>query len=230
MGMTHLFMPDEQELAEHYPNRREWTADGLVHAFGLLFAAVGGVALFYFALERVGLGMATTAMLYALCLIAMLACSAAYNLTHPSKARRILRRLDEAAIFVLIAGSYTPFTVQHFDGWHAFAVTGAVWALALMGAIGKVFLHNVHEVIWCVFYVAFGWLSVLILPPISGSMSIFALALLAAGGLIYTSGVVVFLAQKLPYRRAIWHTFVVAGAALHYGAVFLDVAHAASMG
>ena len=229
MTMTHLFSPDERELAEHYPNRREWTADGLVHAFGLLFAMIGGGALFYFAWVRGGPALATTAMLYALCLMAMLACSAAYNLSHPSKARRILRRLDEAAIFVLIAGSYTPFTVQHFHGWHAWAVTGGVWAIALIGAFGKVFLHKVHEIAWCVFYVAFGWLSVVILPPISGAMPFYALALLAAGGLIYTSGVLVFLSQKLPFRRAIWHGFVIVGAAMHYGAVFLDVAHATQM-
>jgi hemolysin III len=227
MSRTHLFAPDEQELSEHYPNRHEWTADGIVHAFGIFLAVIGGGVLFFIAWERGGPALATTAMLYALCLIAMLACSAAYNLTRPSPARRILRRLDEAAIFLLIAGSYTPFTVQHFDGWHAYAVTGAVWAIALAGVFGKVFLDKVHEVIWCVFYVAFGWLSVLILPPISSGMPFVALALLAAGGLIYTSGVLVFLSPKAPFRRAIWHGFVLVGAGLHYGAILLDITHVA---
>ena len=105
MSLADLLEPDEVELAEHYPNRREHAADGLVHAIGMLAALVGGGLLVAIALTNKGVPLATASAIYALCLMAMLAASAIYNLTRPSRARRILRRLDEAGAYVLMAGS-----------------------------------------------------------------------------------------------------------------------------
>src|SRR5262245_26603573 len=112
MALADLLVADEHELAEHYPNRSEWTADGVVHAIGLLSALVGGGLLVAVALATRGVPMATAGAIYAMCLMATLAASAVYNLTRPSRYRRVLRRIDEAAIFVMIAGSYTPFTIK----------------------------------------------------------------------------------------------------------------------
>jgi len=112
MSFAELLIPDEQELAEHYPSRVEKTADGLVHAVGMLAALIGGGVLVAVALTTRGVPMATASAIYALCLMAMLAASAVYNLSKPNQKRRILRRIDEAAIFLMIAGSYTPFTVK----------------------------------------------------------------------------------------------------------------------
>jgi hemolysin III len=223
MSFADLLTADELELAEHYPNRAEHAADAWVHAAGIALAAIGGAALFLAALTRGGLAVATATSLYALCLIAMLACSAAYNLTRPSPARRILRRLDEAAIFLMIAGSYTPFTLQRFDDWGGIALTGLVWLIALAGGIGKICFPNLSDKLWCSVYVAFGWLAVFIMPPLAVGMPVTAIFLLAAGGIVYTTGVLIYLNQKLPYRRAIWHGFVLTGAGLHYAAIFTGV-------
>ena len=107
----------QAEPTDHYASRGEKIADGLVHAVGLGAAAAGGIVLIVLSiLEGGGPGLAAATGLYALCLITMLACSTAYNLTRPSPARPFLRRLDEAAIFLMIAGSYTPFTTQRMDG------------------------------------------------------------------------------------------------------------------
>src|SRR5690606_24657734 len=112
MSLSDLLNPDAQELEEHYPSRIEHAADSFVHAIGIGAALIGGGLLVSVALLNRGVPMATAGAIYAMCLIAMLAASAVYNLTRPSRYRRVLRRIDEAAIFLMIAGSYTPFTVK----------------------------------------------------------------------------------------------------------------------
>src|SRR4029078_1311341 len=152
MSFAELLIPDEQELAEHYPSRVEKTADGLVHAVGLLAALIGGGLLVAFALINRGVPMATASAIYALCLMAMLAASAVYNLTKPSSNRRILRRIDEAAIFLMIAGSYTPFTMKLLPPDVALLATIAIWIAALAGAAGKVFWTRLSDPAWCAIY------------------------------------------------------------------------------
>ena len=138
MSLSHLLVADEQELEEHYPNRAEHAADGFVHAIGIVAALVGGGLLVAFALIHRGVPLATASAIYAMCLMAMLAASAVYNLTKPNRHRRVLRRLDEAAIFLMIAGSYTPFTIQLLPPAFAIGVTAAIWLAAIAGAAGKV--------------------------------------------------------------------------------------------
>jgi hemolysin III len=221
--MKHLLLPDEEELAEHYPTRAERTADMIVHAVAIGAAAVGGLFLVVMALARGGVSLASSTLIYAICLMAMLVASNIYNLKRPGPHRRVLRRLDEAAIFLLIAGSYTPFTTQRFESPWDVPMTAIVWAVAIAGVIGKLFFPKVPEWLWTGVYVAFGWLAVLMLKPLLMDVSAVALVLLAIGGLLYTAGVPLFLWRNLPFRRAIWHGFVVAGAAVHYVAVLTGV-------
>ena len=221
--MKHLFQPSEDELEEHYPNRAERRADLWVHVVGIVGAAVGGLVLFVMALMRGGVSMAAATAIYAICLLAMLVASHVYNLRRPCKERRLLRRLDEAAIFLLIAGSYTPFTTQRFEGVWAWGMTAVVWWVAICGVVGKLFFPRIPEWVWCLVYVGFGWLALLMLKPLVAGVSLVALVLLAIGGLLYTAGVPLFLKQDLPFRRAIWHGFVVSGAAVHYAAVMTGV-------
>lgn len=226
--MKHLLQPSEEELCEHYPNRAERRADFWVHAVGIAAAAVGSLVLFVFALQRGGVSMAAATAIYAICLLAMLVASTVYNLRKPCKRRRLLRRLDEAAIFLLIAGSYTPFTTQRFEGVWAWGMTAVVWWVAICGVIGKLFFPKTPEWMWCLVYVGFGWLALVMIKPLLAGVSFVALVLLAVGGLVYTAGVPLFLKQDLPFRRAIWHGFVVAGAAVHYAAVMTGVVLVAS--
>src|SRR5215468_3918719 len=165
MSLNDLLIADEQELAEHYPNRVEHTADGIVHAVGIVAALVGGGLLVAVALINRGVPMATASAVYAMCLMAMLAASAVYNLTKPSRQRRLLRRIDEAAIFLMIAGSYTPFTIKLLPPQIALFATVAIWIAALAGAAGKVLWTHLSDRAWCLIYLAFGWLAVLVLGP-----------------------------------------------------------------
>jgi len=221
--------PRQNETAEHYPNRGEKLADGVVHALGLSAAAAGGIVLIAASiLTGGGTGLAVATGLYSLCLVTMLACSTAYNLTNPTRARPFLRRLDEAAIFLMIAGSYTPFTTQRMDGAWAISMTALVWALALAGVAGKLLSSRLPEWVWTVGYVAFGWVALIALRPLIQGVPVVALVLLIVGGLIYTTGALIF-HSRLPYRRAIWHGFVVTAAGAHYAAICAGVVFASAL-
>ena len=218
----------EEYLVEHYPNRAERLADWWVHAIGLIAAAAGGGALLAYSLVTGNTGLVAATSLYAVCLVAMLSASAAYNLTHLASARPILRRLDEAAIFVMIAGSYTPFTTQRLDGAWSIAMTAVVWTLAGLGVAGKLFATRIPDKLWVLLYVAFGWVAVVAIRPLIHGVASTALVLLVVGGLVYTTGALIYLKDSLPFRRAVWHAFVVAAAAIHYAAIFVGVAVAAT--
>ena len=214
-------------LVEHYPNRAEKLADWWMHAVGIAAATTGGAVLVCLAVTAGrGGGLTAATSLYALCMITMLGCSAAYNLSRPSAARPYLRRLDEAGIFLMIAGSYTPFTSQRFTGGWAIGVTALVWAVALAGVAGKLLVKKTPDWMWTAVYVGFGWLAVFMIRPLFIDVPTTAFILLIVGGLIYTTGTLVFHSQ-MPYRRAIWHGFVLAAASLHYVAVFTGVVLAA---
>ncbi len=221
--------PRQDETIEHYPNRGEKLADGLVHGLGLAAAVAGGVVLIVLSiLTGGGAGLAVATGLYSLCLITMLACSTAYNLTKPTRARPFLRRMDEAAIFLMIAGSYTPFTTQRMHGAWAITMTALVWTLALAGVAGKLLSSRLPEWVWTIGYVAFGWVALIALRPLIQGVPIAALVLLIVGGLIYTTGALIF-HSRLPYRRAIWHGFVVTAASAHYAAICAGVVFAAAL-
>ncbi len=210
----------------HYPTRLEKLVDGWVHGVALgVFTFAVGCAL-GLAIWQGGLGMASAVAVYALCVIAMIGCSMAYNLAENSKRKALLRRFDHAAIFLMIAGTYTPFTTIRFDGAWAISMTTIVWVLALIGAAGKLFLPDVSKKIWIVFYVALGWLCVAAIGPMMSDVPLAGLILLAIGGALYTIGIPFYVWEKLPFRRAIWHGFVMVAAGVHYAAVLTGVVFA----
>lgn len=215
--------PDELDMIEHYRTTGEKRADLWVHIVGLVLAGIGGIVLAVLAAVYSGIGATVATAIYALCLIAMLSISTVYNQIRPCAARPILRRLDEAAIFLMIAGSYTPFTTQRFEGAWSIGFSILVWAIALGGVFAKLALPRLSDAIWSGVYVGFGWVAVLALKPMMDTVHPIALGLLVAGGLIYTAGVFVFISPKVKFRRAIWHGFVVTGAMTHWAAVLVGV-------
>ena len=136
--------------------------------------------------------------------------------------RPTLRRLDHAGIFVMIAGSYTPFTLGLPGAW-GWGMTTAVWSIAGLGALGKLFLKGLDRKFWVGVYLALGWLVVVAMKPMIDSLAWYALALLATGGILYSTGVIFYVNKKLKFSRAIWHGHVVAAAAAHWVAVLLGV-------
>jgi hemolysin III len=220
---TRVCQPDELDMVEHYRTPSEKAADLWVHIVGLVLASIGGIVLAVLAAAYSGIGATVATAIYALCLIAMLSISTVYNQIRPCAARPILRRLDEAAIFLMIAGSYTPFTTQRFEGAWSIGFSVLVWAIAFGGVFAKLALPRLSDAIWSAVYVGFGWVAVLALKPMMETVHPIALGLLVAGGLIYTAGVFVFISPKVKFRRAIWHGFVVTGAMTHWAAVLVGV-------
>lgn len=220
---TRVCQPDDLDMIEHYRTPGEKLADLWVHIVGLALAGIGGIVLAVLAAVYSGFGATVATSIYAFCLIAMLSISTVYNQIRPCAARPILRRLDEAAIFLMIAGSYTPFTTQRFEGWWSIGFSVLVWAIAFGGVFAKLALPRLSDAVWSAVYVGFGWVAVLALKPMMDTVHPIALGLLVAGGVIYTAGVFVFISSKVKFRRAIWHGFVVTGAMTHWAAVLVGV-------
>jgi hemolysin III len=208
--------------AEHYPTPAERSADRWVHVVGLTAGGVGGLTLLGLSLGMGRLGQTAAIAIYAGCLMVMFACSTAYNMAS-ARRRPLLRRFDHAAIFLMIAGSYTPFTTQRLHGAWAAGMTAGVWILALAGVAGKLFLPGLGKRFWVALYLALGWAVVVAIKPMLAGVSLAAMILLAVGGLLYSTGAIIYVSRKLRFRRAIWHGFVVAAAATQYVAVLTGV-------
>lgn len=198
----------------------ERVVDGMIHAAGTV-ASVCAVVLLLSAAAPAGEARTiVAAVVYGTGLIAMLWLSAAYNLiTHPTWKERV-RRLDHAAIFLMIAGSYTPFMLVAVGGGLGFGLLALVWVSALTGMALKLLHPRRFDRVSVVFYLALGWAGLPLAGPLIAALSTSTLVLLVVGGLLYSIGVAFHLWERLPFQNAIWHGFVLAAAVCHFLAVF----------
>jgi hemolysin III len=210
------------ELVAHYPTPSARRADLVVHIVGLAFALLGGGILLGLTFGVGTLSETASVSIYVIGFVCMLALSCAYNFAG-ARWRPILRRLDHAGIFVMIAGSYTPFTTQRLHGAWALWMTAAVWALAALGIASELVLPGRWRRLRVGIYLALGWLALVAIKPLVAGLSWFVLCLLAVGGVVYSTGAAFYLIHKLKFRRAIWHGHVVGGSMLHYMAVLFGV-------
>jgi hemolysin III len=210
----------EPRLASrHYPTAAAWRADLVVHLVGLTLALLGGGVLLALTSAEGSKPLFPIAI-YAGAFVLMLACSTAYNFCNEPW-RPLLRRFDHAGIFLMIAGSYTPFTTLALRGTWAWSMTAAVWLLALAGIVGKIFMSRVRETIWICLYLALGWIVLVAARPIMAALPAPALVLLVVGGLVYSAGVIFHVKEHLQFSRSIWHGHVLAGAGVHWAAILI---------
>ena len=202
---------------------REIVADNVIHVLGIAGGLVGAGVLLGWAAISLPAQATAALIIYCAGLLAMLGCSGAYHMSRAPAWKGTLRRMDHAAIFVKIAGTYTPFALVKMGGTAGLTLFAAVWVVALAGAGAKLLLDAQWDRIAIAVYLALGWSGVLILQPLAASISPLAMILLCAGGVIYSIGVVFFLWQSLRYHNAIWHLFVLIGTACHFGAVSVAV-------
>ncbi len=200
-------------------SRAELIADGVVHGIGLVAAISAGSILLAFAAFRTGPWEYVATLFYVVSLLAALSISFAYNLWPISPAKWILRRFDHAAIYLLIAGTYTPFLAQLGDRALAAAMTGLVWGSALVGIVIKLLLPGRFDRLAIVFYLAMGWSGVAVAKTLAMTLPLTTIWLIVAGGIAYSGGVVFFLCQKMRFQSAAWHVCVVTGAGLHLAAM-----------
>lgn len=201
-------------------SRGELLADAVVHVVGVALGLAGAAALVAAVLlDGVEAQLRLAVVVYAVALVAMLGASAAYNMWPVGRVKWRLRRLDHSTIFLMIAGTYTPFVATIGTSRLAWALLAAMWTVAVLGAALKVLLPGRFDRLSIALYLAMGWSGVMAYEPVIAGLPSNALWLLAVGGLLYTVGVVFHLMERLPFQNAIWHGFVLAAAACHYAAV-----------
>jgi len=205
-------------------SRGEVLADAAAHILGLLFGLGATIALLITASQHDQALLILGASLYGLGLLAMLTCSAAYNLWPPSPTKELWRRFDHAAIFVMIAGTYTPFLMNRVGGDWGYGLLAFVWVVALVGAGLKLTFPRRWESLTIALYLGLGWSILVSINPLMQSVSLNSLVLIVVGGVIYSIGVVFHLWDRLPYQNAIWHWLVLIAAVCHYVAILNEVA------
>ena len=197
----------------------EMLVDGQIHRFGVLAAGLAAAWLIVASAASGRAGMIVSAAIYAVGLLAMLGCSAAYNLNTQSHRRELLRRFDHAAIFLMIAGTYTPFTMTKLSGTWSTAMTSAIWTIAGAGIAIKLMGSHRFERTSILSYLALGWVGLIAFRPLAAALDPETLVLLGIGGMLYTLGVIFHLWRDLPFQNAVWHAFVLSAASCHYIAV-----------
>jgi hemolysin III len=195
--------------------RNEIRADALVHGAGILAALVGSIAL----LAHAGITWVLAAYLFGL--LVMLACSAAYNLTPPSQLKWILRRFDHSAIFLLIAGTYTPLLLFLPDAAQSWTLGLITWLGAAFGIAVKFLFPGRFDRLAILVYLALGWVGITAASAFAQVLPPQVLNLIIAGGILYTAGVIFHIWESLKFHNAIWHGFVAAAAACHFAAIAL---------
>lgn len=202
----------------------ELIADGAIHTIGICLGLTATVVLTVTLWNTGDATRQITVMIYAACLMTMLICSALYNMLAKDHKSGILRRLDHAAIFLMIAGTYTPLAAVIIGGWTGGILLAIVWTGALSGALLKLVHLSRTERLTVPIYLGLGWVVVFAANPLIERASTFGFYMILAGGLLYTIGTAFYAWKKLPFQNAIWHAFVLAAAVCHFSAVLHDVA------
>ncbi|NBN78607.1 hemolysin III family protein [Microvirga tunisiensis] len=204
--------------------RAEYIADSTVHILGIALGIAATIVLLALVIPDAGAGRIASISIYTACLMAMLICSALYNMLAKNNHASLFRRLDHAAIFLMIAGTYTPFAAMVIGGWAGAIVLGVVWAGALTGAVLKLLRLPRFDRFTVPICLALGWVIVFAYQPLLENASPAGFWLLVAGGALYSAGTAFYVWKTLPFQNAIWHGFVLAAAICHFGAILTDVA------
>jgi hemolysin III len=203
-------------------SRAERFSDAVVHVTGLFAALLAVPVLVTLSAIWVGdLSVVLAALVYGLCLIAMITCSAVYHMTPAPAWKRLLRRFDHAAIYLKIAGTYTPFAV--LAGSQAVPLLVGLWGAAFAGISLKLLRDNSSVWLGVMLYLGMGWAGVAFGGEVISGVSPAGFALMLAGGLMYTGGIVFFLWERLPFHNTIWHVCVLAATCIFYAAVVIEL-------
>jgi hemolysin III len=206
----------------HYPPGEE-RANQLTHGLGAALG-VAGCALMVVASSRNGDAWhVVSTAIFGATLVLLYTASTLYHSVTDEKRQRLLRKFDHAAIFLLIAGTYTPFVLVTLRGPWGWSLFGVVWGLAVVGVTLKFWFAGRFRVASTIIYIAMGWLVMIAIKPLMAALPAGGLQLLVAGGLCYTGGAVFYLWRSLPYHHAIWHLFVLGGSVCHWAAVYFHV-------
>ena len=208
--------PASQERAQSVA---EEIANSVSHAVGFLAAVAVSPVLIVSAVQRGSSAGIVGASVFAFTMVLLYITSTLYHMLARNKAKRVLRILDHGAVFLLIAGTYTPFTLGVLRGTWGWTLFGLVWAIAVLGVVLKSVGGVRYQRLSTILYLAMGWLIVIAVKPLWLNMPPWGMFWLAAGGVAYTAGVGFYAAKRIRYAHFVWHLFVIAGTACHFIAV-----------
>ncbi len=204
-------------------SRAEEIASSIIHAVGIVYSVAGLAVLASFATLLGSAWHIVAVSIYGATQVLMYTASTLYHSIPIERAKKVLRTLDHSAIFLLIAGTYTPFTLVSLRGPWGWTLFALVWAFAILGIALQSFILKQRRWVNAVPYIAMSWVIVVAIKPLLTSVAPGGLILLAAGGLAYMLGTIFYVWKKLPFNHAIWHGFVLLGSMLHFFAILFYV-------
>lgn len=208
-----------------YYEKKEEKINVISHAVGLALSIAALVLLVVYASKYGSIKHVVSFSIYGASLIVLYAASTMYHYVQSPKLRFRLNIFDHAAIYVLIAGTYTPFTLVVLKGWVGWTIFGVSWGLALLGVILKLFFIGKYDKLSTIAYVLMGWLIIFAIKPLVNNLATAGLIWLLGGGLLYTIGAILYSIRSIKYNHAIFHIFVLLGSFCHFIAVFFYVLH-----
>ncbi len=207
---------------------KEERLNTLTHGLGFLLSIVGFVLLIDRGFDFSNKAYLWSVVIFGISLMFVYGSSTIYHGVKNQNAKRVCKIIDHVAIYFLIAGTYTPFTVVTLGDKWGVVMLVAIWTLAVLGSIFKIFFTGRFNVISTLLYIGMGWLALFIIKPIIASLPWDGFLLLSWGGIIYTLGTAFYLLDRMPYNHAIWHSFVIGGSLLHFLSIFYYVVPAVS--
>jgi len=201
-------------------SKKEEKLNVLTHAFGLIMSIVGLPFLLLKSLQYNGFWKPLSIIIFGVSLIVLYAASTFYHASKDSKLRRKLNIFDHAAIYILIAGTYSPFTIIILDGSLGWLIFSCTWVFAFVGIILKFFFTGRYDKLSTAMYILMGWQIILAIKPLMNAFSINGLKFLFAGGVFYTVGALLYSTKKITYNHAIFHVFVLLGSTSHFICIY----------
>jgi hemolysin III len=205
------------------PTRGEEIANSITHGIGAGLSIAALTILVVFSSIKGDVWRVVSFSIYGACLSILYTASTLYHSFRSEKVKRFFQIIDHASIYLLIAGTYTPFTLVLLRGGWGWSLFGIIWGLALLGVVFKIFFINRFEILSTLVYLSMGWLIVIAFKPAIEHIPVGGLYWLLGGGVSYSLGVIFFLWEKIKYHHAIWHLFVLGGSICHFFAILLYV-------
>ncbi len=207
-------------LAKDLYSVGEEIANALTHGIGALLGVAALTLMIVMSVKYSDTARVISSLIYGSSLILLYLASTLYHSIQSPRAKRIFQLLDHCAIYILIAGTYTPFMLISLKGTWGYSLLTAIWGLAIFGIVFKVIFHDRYAKVSLFTYLAMGWLCILVGGEMLSKIPTGGLLFLLAGGLAYTFGTIFFVLDRIPFNHAIWHLFVLAGSVCHFFAIY----------
>lgn len=209
----------ERKRTDHLADMRDEIASALTHGLGAVAALAGGAVLITLAAIHGDAWQLGASIVFGITLLLLYTASTLYHAIQHPVAKGRLKVFDHCAIYLLIAGTYTPFTLIGLRGPWGWGLFAAIWTLAVAGVVFKLFYTGRFKLLSTIIYIAMGWLVIVAIKPLLQSLDAWTLGWLLAGGVFYTLGTFFYHRESIRYSHAIWHLFVIAGSVCHFIAV-----------